>query len=90
MVPANNTSIPVLIRFPTPQYFSYYDIEDPTSMITALKQLDNYIVIEGPFDSVLGYSHGAGLAAMLPIAKPNTVTLKFAIISFRVRSCGVS
>lgn len=48
-------------------------------MVTALEQLDNYIAMEGPFDGVLGYSHGAGLAAMLLIAKPNAVPLKFAI-----------
>jgi len=40
-----------------------------TSFITALDNLEAYVEAEGPFDSVLAYSQGAGLAAMLLIRR---------------------
>jgi hypothetical protein len=50
---------------PSNEHYAYYDITSPSSFVMALDQLDAYIAAEGPFDGVIGYSHGAGLAAML-------------------------
>lgn len=52
---------------PTNQHFAYYDIASPSSFIAALDNLEGYIKTEGPFDGVIAYSQGAGLAAMLLI-----------------------
>lgn len=41
----------------------YYDKSSVSSIKTAIAQLANYIALEGPFDGILGYSHGAALAA---------------------------
>jgi pimeloyl-ACP methyl ester carboxylesterase len=35
----------------------------------ALKNLDSYVTTEGPFDGVIGFSQGAGLAAMYLIRR---------------------
>ncbi|KAF3905337.1 hypothetical protein AA313_de0204024 [Arthrobotrys entomopaga] len=45
------------------QYFAYYDPENPLSMYKAILDLKRYIEVEGPFDGVLGFSHGAALAS---------------------------
>jgi predicted esterase len=45
-------------------HYAYYDIE-VSSLTTALDQLEAYVAAYGPFDAVLGFSQGAGLAAML-------------------------
>ncbi|KAF2469065.1 uncharacterized protein BDR25DRAFT_289247 [Lindgomyces ingoldianus] len=50
---------------PSEQHYAYYDIASPFSFVTALDHLEAYILEEGPFDGVIAYSHGAGLAAML-------------------------
>lgn len=63
---------------PNGQHYSYYDLNSPASFIAALDSLEAYIEVEGPFDSVMAYSQGAGLVAMLlvrrqclkPSAKP--------------------
>lgn len=47
----------------TDTYFSYCDLQSTASMRTALAQLDAFIDIEGPYDGVLAYSHGAAFAA---------------------------
>jgi predicted esterase len=47
----------------TVEYFKYYDQTSAQSMNTALDQLEAYLVSEGPFDCVVGYSQGASLAA---------------------------
>lgn len=47
----------------TDTYFNYFDYKSTSSMRTALVQLGTYIALEGPYDGVLAYSHGAGLAA---------------------------
>ncbi|MCJ1263261.1 hypothetical protein MMC22_003131 [Lobaria immixta] len=44
-------------------YFSYFDLQSTASMRTALAQLTTYIALEGPYDGVLAYSHGAVFAA---------------------------
>lgn len=47
----------------TDTYFNYFDLHSTQSMMTALAQLDAYIGLEGPYDGILAYSHGAALAA---------------------------
>lgn len=48
-------------------YFAFYDPRSPTSVISALDDLDKYVAQEGSFDGVIGFSQGAALAAMLMI-----------------------
>ncbi|KAH8673374.1 serine hydrolase FSH [Xylariales sp. PMI_506] len=45
------------------QFFEYFEQGSPESYRNALNQLDEYIAAEGPFDGVIGFSQGAGLAA---------------------------
>ena len=45
------------------QTYNYFDVDDTASMHRALEQLHAFIQLEGPFDAVLAYSHGAGFAA---------------------------
>ncbi|KAJ4302829.1 hypothetical protein N0V90_001720 [Kalmusia sp. IMI 367209] len=52
------------ISNPDSPHFAYYKIDSPSSFIDALKQLEEYIIAEGPFDGVMAFSQGAGLAAM--------------------------
>ncbi|KAK6510202.1 hypothetical protein TWF481_004918 [Arthrobotrys musiformis] len=47
------------------QYFAYYDPYNATSFRTAILQLEEYIKVEGPFDGVLAFSHGAALSSTL-------------------------
>lgn len=44
-------------------YFNYFDHTSTSSMKTALAQLATYLELEGPYDGVLAYSHGAAFAA---------------------------
>lgn len=44
-------------------YFNYFDFWSPASIRVALAQLATFIALEGPYDGVVGYSHGAALAA---------------------------
>lgn len=50
---------------PSHKHYSYHNMSTPESFIAALDNLENYIEAEGPFDGVIGYSRGAGLAARL-------------------------
>lgn len=50
-------------------YFAYYDPSSIPSYIRAVEQLNDYVSIEGPFDGVMAFSQGAGLAAMYLIHK---------------------
>ena len=54
-------------------FFAYFDEEDAATMDTAIDQLDKYIKIEGPFDGIMGFSQGAGLAAMLILRAGKTI-----------------
>ncbi|KAF2177056.1 hypothetical protein K469DRAFT_677761 [Zopfia rhizophila CBS 207.26] len=54
---------------PSEQHYAYYDITSPSSFVTAVDDLEAYIAAEGPFDGVIAYSHGAGLAAMLLVRR---------------------
>ena len=45
-------------------YWAYFDSTSISSYIQALDQLDTYLRAEGPFDAILAFSQGAGLAAM--------------------------
>ena len=47
----------------TDTYFNYFDLQSTTSMRAALAQLATYIALEGPYDGVLAYCHGAAFAA---------------------------
>lgn len=46
------------------KYYAYFDPSSVPSYIRAVEQLNDYISAEGPFDGVLAFSQGAGLAAM--------------------------
>ena len=35
------------------EYFGYFNLEDPDSLKKALKDLENFITLEGPFDIVM-------------------------------------
>lgn len=48
---------------PEEKFFAYYDPRDAASIQMALEDLGEYIASEGPFDAVLAFSMGAGLAA---------------------------
>lgn len=54
---------------PSNQHYAYYDITSPASFIAALDSLEAYVEAEGPFDGVIAYSQGAGLAAMLLVRR---------------------
>jgi hypothetical protein len=49
--------------------FGYYDPDSPSSAVTALEQLDAFVRSHGPFDGVIGFSHGAQLAATFIVYK---------------------
>lgn len=44
-------------------YFNYFDFDSTSSARTALVNLATFIALEGPYDVVLAFSHGATLAA---------------------------
>ncbi|KAL8958781.1 MAG: hypothetical protein Q9193_004226 [Seirophora villosa] len=48
-------------------FLQYADGSDPASCLRALKDLESYVDEEGPFDGVMAFSQGAGLAASLLI-----------------------
>ncbi|KAF2649510.1 hypothetical protein K491DRAFT_610599 [Lophiostoma macrostomum CBS 122681] len=43
--------------------WNYFDIASAASASQALEQLHTFIALEGPFDGVIAYSHGASFAA---------------------------
>ncbi|PSN66570.1 hypothetical protein BS50DRAFT_552127 [Corynespora cassiicola Philippines] len=45
-------------------HYAYFDPNDPASYLSAFAMLENFIELEGPFDGVIGFSQGAGLAIM--------------------------
>ena len=45
------------------KYFSYFDSNDTSSCLLALKNLETYLETDGPFDGILAFSQGGGLAA---------------------------
>ncbi|THC88805.1 hypothetical protein EYZ11_011751 [Aspergillus tanneri] len=50
--------------FPSNQtYYDYFSAESADSIIAALDSLAKFLEVEGPFDGVIGFSIGAGLAA---------------------------
>jgi pimeloyl-ACP methyl ester carboxylesterase len=52
---------------PHDEFFSYLDPTSTSSCKTALDDLESYIATEGPFDGIMAFSQGAGLAASLMI-----------------------
>ncbi|KAF5856980.1 hypothetical protein ETB97_006458 [Aspergillus alliaceus] len=62
------TNVKSIMATPQETGFAFYE-ENPESMLTALEQLDEYIEEEGPFDGVVGFCHGAGVAAEYIIHK---------------------
>ena len=63
----NTPGISTLASSPTDEFFCYLDPKSPASCQKALSDLDSYIASEGPFDGVMAFSQGAGLAASLMI-----------------------
>ncbi|KAK6539087.1 hypothetical protein TWF694_010627 [Orbilia ellipsospora] len=51
------------------QYLAYYDPYNSESMLRALHQLEAYIQQEGPFDGVMGFSHGCALSSTLLLGR---------------------
>ncbi|CAH0022094.1 unnamed protein product [Clonostachys rhizophaga] len=45
------------------EYFEYFDLNDVSSCQEAVRNLEDFIATEGPFDGVIGFSQGAALAA---------------------------
>lgn len=72
------------------QTYNYCDTNDPASMLQALEQLHTFVLLEGPFDGVIAYSHGAGFAATYIIQQalmqPSTVPFKCAIFFSAARA----
>ncbi|PGH03619.1 hypothetical protein AJ79_07310 [Helicocarpus griseus UAMH5409] len=60
----------------TDETFAYYDPTSPASILKAIDDLETYIETEGPFDGVLGFSHGASLAASFIARKHHQDHLK--------------
>ena len=54
-------------------YFAFYDPESPSSVLSALDDLEEYVAQEGPFDGIMGFSQGAALAAMLIIRQNSSI-----------------
>lgn len=54
-------------------YFAFYDPESPSSVLSALDNLEEYVAQEGPFDGIMGFSQGAALAAMLIIRHNSSI-----------------
>lgn len=52
---------------PSDEFFTYFDPESVESYTLALSDLNFYIATEGPFDGIVAFSQGAGLAASLMI-----------------------
>lgn len=51
------------------QAFRYYDELSPSTFFKTIEDLDAFIKEAGPFDGVMAFSQGAGLAASLMIKK---------------------
>ncbi|KAF3919042.1 hypothetical protein ABW21_db0201747 [Orbilia brochopaga] len=51
------------------EYLAYYDPYNAESMVTALRQLEKYIEVEGPFDGIMGFSHGCAMSSTLFLGK---------------------
>ncbi|EPS44441.1 hypothetical protein H072_1580 [Dactylellina haptotyla CBS 200.50] len=51
------------------QYLAYYDPYNAESMLKALHQLERYIEEEGPFDAIMGFSHGCALSSTLLLGR---------------------
>ncbi|KAF8243726.1 hypothetical protein K440DRAFT_656128 [Wilcoxina mikolae CBS 423.85] len=49
------------------EFYAYYDPSSTASILSALDSLQDYILDEGPFGGVVGFSQGAALAATLMI-----------------------
>ncbi|KAI0165366.1 DUF341 domain protein [Hypoxylon sp. FL1284] len=45
------------------EYFSYFDVDDASSLVSSLHLLDRYLTVEGPFDGIMAFSQGVTLAA---------------------------
>ncbi|KAF3392596.1 Compactin diketide synthase mokB [Penicillium rolfsii] len=62
---------PGIAGFYDPPYYSYYRFprtfsptdDDETDILTAYEQIDEAVALYGPFDGILGFSHGGTLAA---------------------------
>lgn len=54
---------------PDQRFFAYYNPSDLDTITPCLAQLDEYVMAEGPFDGVMGFSAGAVLAAMYLVEK---------------------
>ena len=50
---------------PLKECYAYFDPQSAATYRTALQDLKDFIASESPFDGIMGYSQGAGLAASL-------------------------
>jgi hypothetical protein len=64
---------------PGNECYSYFDEARPSTLLSAISDLESYLEDQGPFDGVLGFSQGASLAAtfMVKEATQNRVTPSF-------------
>lgn len=75
--PLRETGVAAL--FPNNEYFAYYDPTNAASILQAVNDLSAYVLAEGPFDGVMGFSQGAALAAMLLARDSSSMPFSFAI-----------
>ena len=50
---------------PQQEYYAYFDPRNAATISKAVKDLQEYVDADGPFDGIIGYSQGAALAATL-------------------------
>jgi pimeloyl-ACP methyl ester carboxylesterase len=54
------------------EYFAYYDPYNASQFYKATLDLETYIDVEGPFDAVLAFSHGAALVSTLLLGQKHS------------------
>ncbi|RDL35201.1 uncharacterized protein BP5553_07132 [Venustampulla echinocandica] len=77
---------------PDDEFFAYYHPKQPETLETALRELHNYVVEEGPFDAVLAFSQGCALAASFIVRNQAARLLphfKFAVFFSGGPACSV-
>ncbi|KAI0415232.1 serine hydrolase FSH [Xylaria grammica] len=58
-----------VLSSPNQSFYTFYNPEDLTTFHTAIKQLDEFIAMEGPYDGIMAFSAGAVLAASYMLEK---------------------
>jgi len=56
--------MPEVVSKTDDSYYAYLDPDVPETYFEALEQLDAFVTSEGPFDAIMAFSQGAGLAIL--------------------------